>query len=354
MLRKNEFFISFDDYIKQYKESGKMFNLNRKIEIKNPNSNFSKNNCLHVAYGTDEKFFLGMETSMLSIALNNHDMYFFFHIITNDITDLYLNKLKKLINNYMNFEIKIYCVSVEILRDLPTNIKWSQAIYYRIFIPEIVDAKIERVLYLDSDTLCINDLREIKSLEMKNKVAMVVEDLFVTEKLEEKVKKIPLVEKKYFNSGVMYIDIYSWKQSKLTQCALSLLAEDMNRYEYWDQDVLNVLLNGKVLFGKEKWNYLYNLYSMIQEPPRDTIFIHFITENKPWKLWTMHHFLVDIYNKYKKESTWENQALELPKNFKEMHRTAKTYLVKKNYRQAVFWYLRYIRGKFCAWIGETK
>ncbi|MGC6761959.1 glycosyltransferase, partial [Escherichia coli] len=57
-----------------------------------------------------------------------------------------------------------------------------------------------------------------------------------------------------------------------------------------DQDVLNVLLNGKVKFISEKYNTRYSinyeLKDKVDNPVNDdTVVIHYVGPTKPWHEW---------------------------------------------------------------------
>lgn len=57
----------------------------------------------------------------------------------------------------------------------------------------------------------------------------------------------------YFNAGVMFINTSEWKKNNITQKALEMINSG-KVYRYADQDVLNILLNGRVHYLDKKYN----------------------------------------------------------------------------------------------------
>lgn len=71
-------------------------------------------------------------------------------------------------------------------------------------LPEDVD----RILYLDSDTLVLGSLGPLEELDMQgNLLAMVMDSLTDKHKALVGFKRLD----RYFNSGVIYVDVKAWK-----------------------------------------------------------------------------------------------------------------------------------------------
>ena len=61
----------------------------------------------------------------------------------------------------------------------------------------------------------------------------------------------------YFNSGVILIDVNKWNEANITECCIQLLSK--KRWKYLDQDILNIVLNKKVVLLEERYNFQYSL-----------------------------------------------------------------------------------------------
>lgn len=334
-----------DLHLKVFLGGGSMYKAKREILIENENTYFeNEEEMIHIAYCADEKFFFSMGISMTSIILNNQSNSLFFHIFTDEIDKGNLKKMKEIVKENSDVKIKIYCINNDLFIDLPKNEKWSEAAYYRIIIPKILQGKIKKVLYLDSDILCMKSINEIQNFNMNRNIILAVEDQGSEKELCRIIEKYHL-KGGYFNTGFIYIDILRWNRENITQKVMALLKRNADKFEFWDQDALNIILDGKVGFLKEKWNYMYFLGSMTINVPKECIFIHFVSDDKPWKIWTKHHFMSKVYDEYKKKSLWCDCSLETPKTYKKMHKTAQSCLKQGFYKDTIVWYLKYIINK---------
>jgi len=293
---------------------------------------------IHIAFGIDANFARGMGVCITSIILNNLDKNIAFHVFTDQINQADIEKLKEL-TQYKNVKIKIYYIDSKVFKTLPTTMAWSQAIYYRFIMGKVLYGIVDKVLYLDADILCIGSLDALPQVEMKENIILAIADHPAG--IEEKIKHLSIKNGKYFNSGVMYIDINKWNDEKIAEKSLDLLLKNPEMYQSFDQDVLNVLLDGKTYFISENWNYIYNLGYMNHELPKGINLIHF-TGDKPWQRWTEHHFMVKVYEHYIKKSPWCDIPLSEPSHYKEKRRMAKSYAKRGKYIKAFIWYGKYL------------
>lgn len=309
-------------------------------------NNFDKNNLVHIAFGIDCNFTLGMGILINSIILNNQGKNFCFHIFTDAIKSEDLKKLNNLVDVDHNIAIKIYFLDKDKLKALPVGFTWTYAIYYRFIICEELYGNVDKVLYLDSDILCVNPIDNLLSYEFGNFVIAAVED--ISDIKEHADRLFNGDEVRYFSSGVMYICVEKWKKQNITEKAIDLLTKK-NNYKFFDQDVLNQLLRGKVDFWDKKYNYIYNLYGMNHDVPKDIVFIHFAGTTKPWQRWAQWHFLYQEYLEYKKKSPWKDTSVEEPTTYKQAKFMARAYKKNKQYGKAIVWYIKYslkkIKGK---------
>ena len=90
----------------------------------------------------------------------------------------------------------------------------------------------------------------------------------------------------YFNSGMMLIDVGRYVAEDIGHKALALAAS--KAFPYMDQDVLNIVLEGKTYFTS---SIAYNCKVFTRderfELEKDEVkIIHYTGKNKPWKFYT--------------------------------------------------------------------
>lgn len=293
---------------------------------------------IHIAFGIDTNFARGMGICITSVILNNLEKNIVFHIFTDNMNEADLEKLEEL-TKYKNVGIKIYYIDSNVFKTLPTTMAWSEAIYYRFIMGKVLYGSVDKVLYVDADILCVGSLDELIQIDMKENIIIAIEDNYAGR--QERIEYLAIQNGKYFNSGVMYIDINRWNDEEIAEKSLDLLLQNPGKYKSFDQDVLNILLDGKTYFANEKWNYIYNLGYMNHEIPSGRKLIHF-TGDKPWQRWTEHHLMVKIYAPYMSKSPWSSVPLSEPVHYKEKRRMAKSYTKRGNYIKALLWYGKYL------------
>lgn len=319
-------------------------------------SGSNKKSDFHIAFGISKTFTYPVGVLITSILENNKDIKISFHIFVDDkIGDKELNRFKDFIKFY-NTDIIIYEIDNSEFLNLDDR-EFTIAAYYRFAIPYQLKDITDRYLYIDADMIAIRDIKDYFNIDLKNNIAAVVDD-FTLDKIGN---PILLAEgKKYFNSGMMYIDLKEWIKYKISEKCINILRE-INKfpdkkikygYEFrcFDQDALNIVLKNKVKYIEPKYNFLANISlkhnKNLQNVPKNTIFIHYHGFNKPWHEWCFHS-LARYFRKYKDISPWKNEPLDkYPTKYRQMRLYAQYYRKKGNLIKAIYWIMQSIIKKY--------
>jgi lipopolysaccharide biosynthesis glycosyltransferase len=167
----------------------------------------------------------------------------------------------------------------------------SPAMYLRLLVPAALPAEVERVLYLDCDTLCTNSLAPLFDVDMGGVPLGAVRDPFNRRLLDmgglPGLADYPELDPRacYFNSGVLLIDVARWKECEVTERSLAYLARHAHESRYPDQDALNYAVYGNWLRLSHRWN---DLMAWRLEPEyggslSDSAIIHPAGPVKPWQ-----------------------------------------------------------------------
>ena len=112
-----------------------------------------------------------------------------------------------------------------------------------------------------------------------------------------------------------------------------------------DQDALNILLDGKLIYLPIKWNQMCNMEKKKTKILDDTIIVHYASINKPWHIWC-YHPARKPWLKYFKNSMWNNEEFwDKPKNYREMRMMAEYKLQYKNYKEFLYWLIKYYKQR---------
>lgn len=297
---------------------------------------------LTVGYGTDQNYIRCVASSIASICINNRDVGLRFYIITDYLEEASIQKLHQMAKWYQ-IDIWIYVVAdKEILKTLPIKSHFPLSIYFRYFLPLII--KSGKVLYLDADVVNLKPLNKLIDIDLEEYVVAAVQDLEWMER--KRCKALGMEFNKYFNSGVLLIDIDKWNLCKIFERSIELLKCNPNKYTYPDQDVLNILLQEKVKYlGRE-----YNCLDSNLLDNQNIVLLHFAAHPKPWNIaWSLcnsrNEFNSNIYNEYESKTPWRDEPLYLPRNNKECKIYAQCLFKTHQYVDSFRWFIKYIKGK---------
>lgn len=211
------------------------------------------NNSMDVVYQFNEKYAPYAGASITSVITNNKDYDIRFHILGEDLTKDSISKLKSLESPKITFVFYNTYDKIEEMKQMGLpNYRNSYAANLRMFLPELLDQKIKRVLYLDADTIVTKDISELFCMNLESCcLAMVLDSLAgkhgVLIGMDE--------EDLYFNSGVILFDLEKWRNEKLTEKIVNHIKCVRASYPSPDQDLINIVCKNKILLLPIDYNF---------------------------------------------------------------------------------------------------
>ena len=314
-------------------------------------------NTLNISYGIDENYLDGVGVSITSVLIHN-DINVDFHIICDKYTKSFVDKIAVLAQEH-KIKISLYLINVKCLEILPKTQVWSRAMYFRLFAFDYLYHKLDKLLYLDADVICKGPLDLLLTLDLNDNVAAVVKDVdSIQSRVNERLPSFNL-QGRYFNSGVVFINLREWAKNRLTEKALSLLTGkdgSATFFKYPDQDVLNILLRDKVYFLPREYNTIYTIKSELSDKTHekyldiihaDTKLIHFTGATKPWHAWASYPSVIYYTNAFIK-SPWKDVPAKDARTLVEYKKRYKHLLVQKYYLRGMIAGAAYLYRKFLA------
>lgn len=283
---------------------------------------------INIAFAIDKNYLRPCGVTLFSITEHNKDLNIDFHIFTTFFDRFGYDEI---LANNPNIRIHVYILDTQAYDHLQVNGHFTTAIYYRLSIADILKDKVERFLYLDADILCFRSLKKLVQFDLSPYVLAAVQDKCMK---KEYMLSIGLdTNKKYFNSGVMFINIAAWHKNDVFNKFNALINEKI--YKFPDQDVLNFILSDQVYFLDQEFNYF-------TQDPIDPVIMHFVSSPKPWNVAAPHS---QKYLPYYYKSPWKDIPLDMPRNSKEAKKYAKILWKKGKFFESLKWYLIYINKK---------
>lgn len=210
---------------------------------------------MNVFYSSDNNYAQHMGVSIWSLLENNRKFKAInIYIMENGISVQNKEKLSQIENQFVN--AKIYFISFsKYSKMLNLNMPWHISIsaYARLFAGVALPQGVHRVLYLDCDTVVCRSLYDLWNYDIHNNVAGVVQDTVG----DNSKKQLGLsVIQKYFNSGMILLDLDMWRQLKIEQRCINFINQHQGNVHHHDQGVLNSLLYDKVEIVPMRFNVI--------------------------------------------------------------------------------------------------
>ena len=179
---------------------------------------------------------------------------------------------------------------------------YSSTIYYRIFIGTLFP-EYHKAVYIDSDVILLDDIANLYNTDLEGNIIGAIPDGVVhdSKKLQDYVEVNDGVEnKKYFNSGVLVIDLDKFRETRVDERFVRILTKYNCDTIAPDQDYLNILCKDKVKYLPLSWDKMPDYCEHLDE--KDIHLIHYNMFKKPWHYRDVEYS--DIFWKYAKETKY--------------------------------------------------
>jgi lipopolysaccharide biosynthesis glycosyltransferase len=277
--------------------------------------NFSET--IHIVFAIDERYVQHCAVTITSIFENSAADKISISILYNDISNELKEKLEQYIHIFTS-NVQFILTSNESLRKFPVSKHITLATYYRLLLPELLDKKIKKVLFLDCDLIIKKDIRLLWNVDISeySHAAVLENGMDSTHK-----KLIGIAEyASYFNAGVMLINLEYWRSYNLLERAEQYIKNNSRYIKYWDQDILNFIFQSQWLEIHPIWNSTEIVFMSYEWKNRkfdnlkcteltkareEPAIIHFTGSNKPWHYYNNHPCKQEYY-KYLDKTPWRN------------------------------------------------
>ena len=310
----------------------------------------NKNNIINIAYCTDANYLEYVAVSIMSVIMNNPEQDLSFFVFVYDVTDEEINKLRS-----TSDKIQVINIDKEEIEKYNSDFAikhLNRSTYMRLAVPRLLKDKVEHFIYLDADTLCFDKLNDINSIDISNVICAVSHDSLDIHDTKN-AKRLGLSTGHYFNAGFLYINIENWIKFDIENKANTVLFEQGKAFPYFDQDALNIAMDGNVKFIDNRWNFLFNWFTDQQKEiffyQKDILprIIHFTGGRKPW--YKEHTGLSQqLYLFYHHFTPWRNTEMRsyAPRMRPTDYRVYSRQEAKKGkYCASIKWYLKYLKTK---------
>ena len=205
------------------------------------------------------------------------------------------------LEDHSNVHVYFIHVDNSLFKYAPVHHHFSKEAYFRLLAHRFIDEKVDRILWLDGDTITNSSLKDFYYQDFDGKLFIAVEDMSLG---KDEAKHITLqipTNTIYINSGVLLMNLCEMRQRVNDEEIFNYIKEHQDLLEWVDQDVYNGMFYDefKVISNEYWYNFIAERISFRN---KKTVYskakvIHYCGKKKPWKK-GYGDYGFDIYWKY--------------------------------------------------------
>lgn len=250
---------------------------------------------IHVVTSTNDNYAKPLGVMLNSLLSNSLDNVIHIYVINKSLSSENRGKLIRIVRRF-NATIKFLNVNSSLYTRFNVYGHFSQEMYYRISIPDLLEKSIEKVIYLDCDMIIKEDIAKLWEIDITSHFLAAVEDPW-----DARISDLSIPPHLgYFNSGVMLINLRKWRAAHTSKKILQFIKNNPSKILLPDQDALNAVLYDKWLKLGIEWNF--QVWTHSPQPHIQQKIIHFSGAIKPWN---GDPPLKEEYLKYLDTTQWE-------------------------------------------------
>lgn len=267
------------------------------------------NSTINILYATNDNYSRHLAVSLYSLLENNSSFENInIYVLTLGLSDDNKEKLNSIVNI---FNRNLFFINMDNIRN---KFKMSFdtggfdiSIMLRLFVAEAVPSDIERILYLDCDTVILNSLYNLWNTNLNNNIIGAVYEPTIYKKVKDSINFSD--NDPYFNSGVLLIDLVKWRKNNIQDKLIEFYKLKNGKLFASDQDLINGVLKGNIQYLSPKYNFFTNFYyfpykELVNQLPlyanissnefklskRYPTIIHYLGDERPWIAGNLNHF----------------------------------------------------------------
>lgn len=202
---------------------------------------------LNIAYAPDDKYVNQTVVSMVSAVKNNPEHEIEFIITYSKLT----NENKKKLEG-TGAKVRFLEMDECQFKDLPLSNWVTVQAWFRIALPDMCK-DLDRILYLDCDTLVLGDLGELFNTDLSEKYLAGVKDVWGVSRY---VKRLGMKSDVYVNSGMLLFNCDYCRKEKFFDKIVEFAQNNGKIIEFCDQDSINKVADEKKVVLHPKFNFM--------------------------------------------------------------------------------------------------
>lgn len=252
---------------------------------------------MNILVSCDSNYLKPLKAMLYSLFLTN-DNDIDIYILHSSISDEDIKGLENYIKDKSNAKARLINIKVvDEFAKAHTTFYYTSEMYFRLIAYRYLPKDLDRILYLDPDTLIINSLKDLYEEDFEDKLYMAAIHSIPTVQSANKARLMLTSEKSdivnYYNSGILMINLVLAREKSFDEKIIHYIENAPKAGLMMpDQDLLNVVFRNKIKEIPElKYNYdarRYSTYKVkysydLDDVIENTAILHFCGKRKPWK-----------------------------------------------------------------------
>lgn len=253
---------------------------------------------MNIMYSCNNGYVMQTIVSMVSLFENNQNTSIVIYLIEDQIEHKNIQDIIRIVEQYGN---KIIVLPIEELipKDLiGTNYRHPHTIYAKLFLQNIEG--INRLLYLDSDTIIYSSLEELYNIELEEEEVVAGVSMPYSRRLKE---KMGIIGYPFICDGIVMIDVDKWKKNRYQERCVDYINEHAGNPPMLSEGTINYICKGHIKIVSPKYNLMphilffkaqeiekvfkadnYYTAKEIEYAKKNPVIIHFLEElyERPW------------------------------------------------------------------------
>lgn len=281
---------------------------------------------MNIFYFSSDAFVSVVATSIISLLQNNKNAeYIHFYLVDDGIHTKNKQMLTDLINQYGRKITYIPAPDPSELFQFPFQSRYQIGhSYTRMCVGRLLPPEVDRVLCLDSDTLILDDLKELWEQDLGNNVIAGVPEPLNNRAYRHQFRLSD--NDVYCNAGMFLIDLKKWRELNMEDKITRIIHKQNGNVFFFEQTLMNYVCKGKIHQLDLRYNSFTLLYAFsydnlirwrqpshpygrdeVTAAKAHPVILHFTRcfymLSRPW-VKECNHPYTEIYRQYKSMTPW--------------------------------------------------
>lgn len=282
---------------------------------------------MNLLYTFNDKFVPQVAAGICSVCENNRDAKeIHFYLMVLGLSETNRETLEQWIHGYGRSVTFLPLSDLSVYFNFAFDTQgWNPVILARLLMGQLLPASIERILYLDGDTIVRRSLQSLWNTDMGNAVVGACAEPTVDAKRKE---QLGMAGMPYVNSGVLLVNLKKWRERETGKRIIDFYQSRGGALFAPDQDAINGALKDEIYLLHPKYNFSntflfypyrtlkqmmggaqYLTETQYREAKANPAIVHYLGEERPWRKGSTHRYKNDYLTCLHK-TPWKDAPLE--------------------------------------------